>query len=168
MPLDGEDGLCFVAYCFHRSILCPCDHLQSLAGTVDGLMVRAVGDEALAVEPAEHRVVGAHCVDAVGAADLVMAADVLAQRAAEGNVDELRPTADAEDGPAGVIETAKECKLVLVARLVDLRRSAELLTVEARVDIPAAGEQQRVTAIGLIALDRRAQRFQRVYVGLKR
>ncbi len=80
------------------------------------------------------------------------------QRTAEGDVDELRAAANAEDRLARAEKAPEQRKLVFVPRLVDVLCAGGVAPVKARVDVAAAREQQRVAAIRLAALDLRAER----------
>ena len=119
---------------------------QPAAKPVDGLMVGAVDGKAFAVQMQQKRVVCACFVQAVPAADPAVSVDVLVQRAAEENIDELQTAADAEHRFAACGEKPDERKLTRIAAFVDVGGAGKHLTVEARMKVAAAGQQQRVGA----------------------
>ena len=121
-------------------------------------MVGAVDGKAAAIERAQQHIVCPHEMDAVNAVDLAVVINVLAQCAAEGDVDELRPAADAENGLTRVEEAAIQCEFVFVPIFIHIIGAMHGLAVEPRVNVSTAGQQQGVAVRGLIAHDFRAQR----------
>ena len=120
---------------------------KSLPQPPDGLMMRAVDREACAIQLAQKAGQGIDRVEAVGAVDPAMACDMLAQRAAEIDVEDLQPAANADDLTPGAKKIVDERKLARVAPLVDICRAVDRLTVKARVHITPAGKQQSVRAL---------------------
>ena len=113
-------------------------------------MVCAVDREACTVKRTEKRIIGMRFMQPVGTIDLTVSLDVLAQRAAEGDVDDLKTAANAEDGGAPRSKCAREGELAQVAHLVNIRGVRYRLSVKARVDVTAAREQQGVGCFGRI------------------
>ena len=117
---------------------------EPCAQRIRRLMVRAVDEKVRAVQRAQKAAAGRDGVQAVAAVQLAVAANVLAQRAAEVDVEDLEPPADADDRLSGAQEKVDERKLARVALVVDVRRAVDRLAVEARVHVSAAGEQENV------------------------
>ena len=114
----------------------------------DGLVVRAVDREARAVQRTQQSRCGMDNVQMVAAAHLGVAQNVLVQRAAEIDVEELQAAADADDGLSRAQKFVNERKLAFVTRFINVRRAAERATVKARMNVAPAGEQQKVCVLG--------------------
>ena len=150
MPLYRKDRQCGVPQRLDCAVVRPLYGVQACAEVVNALMMRTVDGEACAVKRAEERVIGARFVQTVSTVDLPVSVDVLVQRAAEGNIDDLQAAADAEDGGASRGERTREGKLVEVAYFVNIGCSGETLPVETRVDVAATREQQGIGCFGRI------------------
>ena len=122
--------------------------LQPLTQGFDGLMVGAVDREARAVQRTQQSRCGMDNVQMVAAAHLGMAQNVLVQRAAEIDVEELQAAADADDGLSRAQKFVNKSKLTPVTRCVDIGRAVDLLAIKARVNVAPAGEQQKVCVLG--------------------
>ena len=133
--------------CLDRAVVRTGEDAKSLPQPPDGLMMRAVDREACAIQLAQKAGQGIDRVEAVGAVDLAMACDMLAQRAAEIDVEDLQPAANADDLTPGAKKIVDERKLTRVALLVDIRRAVDRLTVKARMHIAPAGKKQNVRAL---------------------
>ena len=114
----------------------------------DGLVVRAVDREARAVQRTQQSWCGMDNVQMVAAAHLGVAQNVLVQRAAEIDVEELQAAADTDDGLSRAQKFVNERKLTPVTRFINVRRAAERATVKARMNVAPAGEQQKVCVLG--------------------
>ena len=139
---------------------------KSLPQPPDGLMMRAVDREACAIQLAQKAGQGIDRVEAVGAVDPAMACDMLAQRAAEIDVEDLQPAANADDLTSGAKKIVDERKLARVAPLVDICRAVDRLTVKARMHITPAGQQQNVRALRRFG-EWRADERERIFVILQ-
>ena len=124
------------------------EDLQPLTQGFDGLMVGAVDREARAVQRTQQSRCGMDNVQMVVAAQLGVAPNVLVQRAAEIDVEELQAAADADDGLSRAQKFINERKLAFVTRFINVRRAAERATVKARMNVAPAGEQQKVCVLG--------------------
>ena len=122
--------------------------LQPLTQGFDGLMVGAVDREARAVQRMQQSRCGMDNVQMVAAAHLGVAQNVLVQRAAEIDVEELQAAADADDGLSLTQKFVNERKLTFVTCCVNVCRAAERATVKARVDVAPAGQQQEIRLPG--------------------
>ena len=122
--------------------------LQPLTQGFDGLMVGAVDREARAVQRTQQSRCGMDNVQMVVAAHLGVAQNVLVQRAAEIDVEELQAAADADDGLSRAQKFVNERKLAFVTRYINVRRTADRATVKARVNVAPAGQQQKVCVLG--------------------
>ena len=105
----------------------------------DGLVVRAVDREARAVQRTQQSRCGMDNVQMVAAAHLGVAQNVLVQRAAEIDVEELQAAADADDGLSRAQKFVNERKLAFVTRFIDISRAVDLLAIKARVNVAPAG-----------------------------
>lgn len=123
-------------------------NLQPLAQGFDGLMVGAVDRKARAVQRTQQPRRSMNDVQTVAAAHLGVAQNVLVQRAAEIDVEELQAAADADDGLSLTQKFVNERKLTFVTCCVNVRRAAERATVKARVDVAPAGQQQEIRLPG--------------------
>ena len=144
MPLYGKNGKRIVADCLDRPVVCPLYGTQARAKPVNRLMVRAVDKTASAVERAEKRVIRVCAVHLINAMLLGVSGDVLMQRAAEIDVEELEPAADAENRPALGGKGSGQRELGGVPHLINAVCAAACLPVMPRVNITAAGQQQTV------------------------
>ena len=124
------------------------EDLQPISQGFDSLMVRAVDCEARAVQRAQQARRGMNDVQTIAAAHLGVAQNVLVQRAAEIDVEELQAAADADDGLSRAQKFVNERKLAFVTRFINVRRAAERATVKARMNVAPAGEQQKVCVLG--------------------
>ena len=122
--------------------------LQPLTQGFDGLMVGAVDREARAVQRTQQSRCGMDNVQMVAAAHLGVAQNVLVQRAAERDVEELQAAADADDGLSRAQKFVNKSKLTPVTRFIDIGRAVDLLAIKARVNVAPAGEQQKVCVLG--------------------
>ena len=136
---------------------------KSLPQPPDGLMMRAVDREACAIQLAQKAGQGIDRVEAVGAVDLAMACDMLAQRAAEIDVEDLQPAADADDYLSRAQEVVNQRELTRVACFVEIFRAVQRLTVKARVHVAPAGQQQNVRVLRRFG-ERRTDQRERIFV----
>ena len=124
------------------------EDLQPISQGFDSLMVRAVDCEARAVQRAQQSRCGMDNVQTVAAAHLIVTFNMLTQRAAERDVEELQAAADADDGLSRAQKFVNKSKLTPVTRFIDIGRAVDLLTIKARVNVAPAGEQQKVCVLG--------------------
>lgn len=122
--------------------------LQPLTQGFDGLMVGAVDREARAVQRTQQSRCGMDNVQMVAAAHLGVAQNVLVQRAAEIDVEELQAAADADDGLSRAQEVVNQRELTRVACFVEIFRAVQRLTVKARVHVAPAGQQKEIRLPG--------------------
>ena len=122
--------------------------LQPLTQGFDGLMVRAVDREARAVQRTQQPRRGMDNVQMVAAAHLGVAPNVLVQRAAEIDVEELQAAADADDGLSRAQKFVSKSKLAPVTRFIDIGRAVDLLAIKARVNVAPAGQQKEIRLPG--------------------
>ena len=122
--------------------------LQPLTQGFDSLMVRAVDCEARAVQRTQQPRRSMNDVQTVAAAQLGVAPNVLVQRAAEIDVEELQAAADADDGLSRAQKFVNKRKLTPVTRFINVRRTADRAAVKARVNVAPAGQQQKVCVLG--------------------
>ena len=137
--------------------------LQPLTQGFDGLMVGAVDREARTVQRTQQSRCGMDNVQMVAAAHLGVAQNVLVQRAAERNVDELQAAADADDGLSLAQKFVNERKLTFVTRFINVRRAADRAAIKARVDVAPAGQQQNVRVLRRFG-ERRTDQRERIFV----
>ena len=149
MPLHGENRQRFVRKGFDRTVIGAGERAKPLPQPSDRLVVRAVDHKARAVQHMQQPCFCTDGMQAVNAADLAVAFDMLAQRAAEEDVEHLKPPADAENQQAAGKEIPHERKLARIARFVDIRRAGRQLPVAPGRDISPAGEEQRFCRGGL-------------------
>ena len=147
MPLHGKNRQIFVSDGLDRAVIRAGKNFKSRAQRIHRLMVRTVDDKSRAVQRAQEAAFGADRVQAVMSVDLAVAFDMLAQRAAEIDVEDLQPAANADDLTPGAKKIVDERKLARVAPLVDICRAVDRLTVKAGVHITPAGKQQSVRAL---------------------
>ena len=124
------------------------EDLQPISQGFDSLMVRAVDCEARAVQRAQQARRGMNDVQTIAAAHLGVAPNVLVQRAAEIDVEELQAAADADGGLSRTQKFVNKRKLAPVTRCFDIGRAADLLAIKARVNVAPAGQQQKVCVLG--------------------
>ena len=148
VPLHGKDGQRLMRDRLDRAVGSAGEDLQPLTQGFDGLMVGAVDREARAVQRTQQSRCGMDNVQTVAAAHLGVAQNVLVQRAAEIDVEELQAAADADDGLSRAQKFINERKLAFVTRFINVRRAAERATVKARMNVAPAGEQQKVCVLG--------------------
>ena len=122
--------------------------LQPLTQGFDGLMVGAVDREARAVQRTQQSRCGMDNVQMVAAAHLGVAQNVLVQRAAEIDVEELQAAADADDGLSRAQKFVNKRKLAPVTRFIDIGRAVDLLSIKARVNVAPAGQQKEIRLPG--------------------
>ena len=123
-------------------------NLQPLAQGFDGLMVGAVDRKTRAVQRTQQARCGMNDVQTIAAAHLGVAQNVLVQRAAERDVEELQAAADADDGLSRAQKFINERKLTPVTRCVDICRAVDLLTIKARMNVAPAGQQKEIRLPG--------------------
>src|SRR5690348_4274522 len=149
VALHGNDKPVVRLDAFHRSVVTPGRLVQARREAGDRLVVEAVHpDVVLACGVAE---LGAWIdldrvreVAAAVVADVVVI-EMLDQRAAQGDVDDLLTAADAEDRQLLLMRLLEEAQLGLVELAVDRPDLVVLgLAVEGRVDVPTARKQQAV------------------------
>ena len=122
--------------------------LQPFTQGFDGLMVGAVDREARAVQRTQQSRCGMDNVQMVAAAHLGVAQNVLVQRAAEIDVEELQAAADADDGLSRAQKFVNKRKLTPVTRFINVRRTADRAAVKARVNVAPAGQQKEIRLPG--------------------
>ena len=122
--------------------------LQPPTQGFDGLMVGAVDREARAVQRTQQSRCGMDNVQMVAAAHLGVAQNVLVQRAAEIDVEELQAAADADDGLPRAQKFVNKRKLTPVTRFINVRRTADRAAVKARVNVAPAGQQKEIRLPG--------------------
>ena len=137
--------------------------LQPLTQGFDGLMVGAVDREARAVQRTQQSRCGMDNVQMVAAAHLGVAPNVLMQRAAEIDVEELQAAADADGGLSRAQKFVNKRKLTPVTRFIDIGRAVDLLTIKARVNVAPAGQQQNVRVLRRFG-ERRTDQRERIFV----
>lgn len=123
--------------------------LQPLTQRSDSLVVRAVDLEARAVQCTQQPRRGMDNVQTVAAAHLGVAQNVLVQRAAEIDVEDLQAAADADDGLSRAQKFINERKLAFVTRFINVRRAAERATVKARMNVAPPGSSRRSASWGV-------------------
>ena len=123
--------------------------LQPLTQGFDGLMVGAVDREARAVQRTQQSRCGMDNVQMVAAAHLGVAQNVLVQRAAEIDVEELQAAADADDGLSRAQKFVNKRKLTPVTRFIDIGRAVDLLSIKARVNVAPPGIKKNYPTPGL-------------------
>ncbi len=148
MPLDGKNGQAFVRERLDHAVVRAGKAAQAAAQPVDRLMVRAVDDEARAIERAQQPCLRADGMQTVTALAPAVSADMLMQCAAEEDVDELQAAADPEHGQAAAQKILGQGELARVTGLVDIRRAVKAPAVPARVKVAAAHEQEDVGLFG--------------------
>ena len=124
------------------------EDLQPISQGFDSLMVRAVDCEARAVQRAQQSRCGMDNVQTVAAAHLIVTFNMLTQRAAERDVEELQAAADADDGLSRAQKFVNKRKLTPVTRCVDIGRAVDLLAIKARVNVAPAGQQKEIRLPG--------------------
>ena len=149
-----------------RAVIRAGKNFKSRAQRIHRLMVRTVDDKSRAVQRAQEAAFGADRVQAVMSVDLAVAFDMLAQRAAEIDVEDLQPAANADDLTSGAKKIVDERKLARVAPLVDICRAVDRLTAKARMHITPAGQQQNVRALRRFG-EWRADERERIFVILQ-
>ena len=120
MPLHGKNRQIFVSDGLDRAVIRAGKNFKSRAQRIHRLMVRTVDDKSRAVQRAQEAAFGADRVQAVMSVDLAVVFDMLAQRAAEIDVEDLQPAADAEDRSSHAQKIVDERQFMLVARFVDV------------------------------------------------
>ena len=144
MPLHGKNRQIFVSDGLDRAVIRAGKNFKSRAQRIHRLMVRTVDDKSRAVQRAQEAAFGADRVQAVMSVDLAVAFDMLAQRAAEIDVEELQAAADADDGLSRAQKFVNERKLAFVTRFIDISRAVDLLAIKARVNVAPAGQQKEI------------------------
>ena len=114
----------------------------------DGLVVGAVDRKARAVQRTQQPRRSMNDVQTVAAAQLGVAQNVLVQRAAEIDVEELQAAADADDGLSHAQKFVNKRKLTPVTRFINVRRTADRAAVKARVNVAPAGQQKEIRLPG--------------------
>ena len=129
----------------------------------DGLMVCTVDRAARAVQLAQKARRGVDGMQPVNAVNLTVALDVLTQRAAKIDVEDLQPAADADDRLSRAQEVVNQRELTRVACFVEIFRAVQCLTVKARVHVAPAGQQQNVRVLRRFG-ERRTDQRERIFV----
>ena len=138
-------------------------NLQPLTQGFDGLMVGAVDREARAVQRTQQSRCGVDGMQPINAVNLTVALDVLTQRAAKIDVEDLQPAADADDYLSRAQEVVNQRELTRVACFVEIFRAVQCLTVKARVHVAPAGQQQNVRVLRRFG-ERRTDQRERIFV----
>ena len=123
-------------------------NLQPLTQGFDGLMVGAVDREARAVQRTQQSRCGVDGMQPINAVNLTVALDVLTQRAAKIDVEELQAAADADDGLSRTQKFVNKRKLTPVTRFIDIGRAVDLLAIKTRVNVAPAGQQKEIRLPG--------------------
>ena len=144
MPLDSKGGKRLMRDRLDRAVGSAGKDFQPPTQGFDGLVVRAVDREARAVQRTQQSRCGMDNVQMVAAAHLGVAQNVLVQRAAEIDVEELQAAADADDGLSRAQKFVNERKLAFVTRFIDISRAVDLLAIKARVNVAPAGQQKEI------------------------
>ena len=148
VPLDSKDRKRLMRDRLDRAVGSAGEDLQPISQGFDSLMVRAVDCEARAVQRAQQARRGMNDVQTIAAAHLGVAPNVLVQRAAERDVEELQAAADADDGLSRAQKFVNKRKLTPVTRCVDIGRAVDLLAIKARVNVAPAGQQKEIRLPG--------------------
>ena len=148
VPLDSKDRKRLMRDRLDRAVGSTGEDLQPISQGFDSLMVRAVDCEARAVQRAQQARRGMNDVQTIAAAHLGVAPNVLVQRAAERDVEELQAAADADDGLSRAQKFVNKRKLTPVTRCVDIGRAVDLLAIKARVNVAPAGQQKEIRLPG--------------------
>ena len=146
-----------------RAVVRAGEDLESCPQPPDSLMMRAVDRAARAIQRAQKTRRGVDFVQPVAAIDLAVPLDVLAQRAAEVDVEDLQPAADTDDLLSRAQEVADQHELARVARFIEAFRAVQRLTVRARVHVAPAGQQQNVRILRRFG-ERRTDERERIFV----
>ena len=136
---------------------------KSRAELTCGLMVCTVDRAARAVQLAQKARRGVDGMQPVNAVNLTVALDVLTQRAAKIDVEDLQSAADADDRLSRAQEVVNQRELTRVACFVEIFRAVQRLTVKARVHVAPAGQQQNVRVLRRFG-ERRTDQRERIYV----
>ena len=163
MPLHGKDGERPVADGLDRAVLRAGEDLKPRPQPPDGLMVCTVDRAARAVQLAQKARRGVDGMHPVNAVNLTVALDVLTQRAAKIDVEDLQPAADADDRLSHAQEVVNQRELTRVACFVEIFRAVQRLTVKARVHVAPAGQQQNVRVLRRFG-ERRTDQRERIFV----
>lgn len=159
MPLDGDDGQRDVHDALDHAVRRAADCGKAAAEPVDRLMMRGIDGRAGTVQLKEEvAAVQPAVVDAVHLVALFPlvqggGVDVLADRAAQMNVDELKPFADPEHGLFLRHKKGEGLKLQDIQLGVDAARAVILLSEKDRRDVAAAGQQQMRGAVRLLYVE---------------
>ena len=124
------------------------EDLQPISQGFDSLMVRAVDCEARAVQRTQQPRRSMNDVQTVTVVYLIVTFNMLTQRAAEIDVEELQAAADADDGLSRTQKFVNKRKLAPVTRCVDISRAVDLLAIKARVNVAPAGQQKEIRLPG--------------------
>ena len=163
MPLHSKDGERPVADGLDRAVLRAGEDLKPRPQPPDGLMVCTVDRAARAVQLAQKARRGVDGMHPVNAVNLTVALDVLTQRAAKIDVEDLQSAADADDRLSRAQEVVNQRELTRVACFVEIFRAVQRLTVKARVHVAPAGQQQNVRVLRRFG-ERRTDQRERIYV----
>ena len=156
VPLNSPDGKGAVEHSLDDSIVTPLDGEQIRAGTVHRLMVGAVEKSGFSGKKLKE---GGNCLDGmepVSAIHLAVSGNILGQRAAKINIEQLHPPADAKDGLPGGKKAVNQFQLCVIPLRLQISRSGILLPVPPGLNVPAAGEQQRAAILRGVCGDRGA------------
>ena len=146
-----------------RAVLRAGEDLKPRPQPPDGLMVCTVDRAARAVQPAQKARRGVDDMQPVNAVNLTVALDVLTQRAAKIDVEDLQPAADADDRLSRAQEVVNQRELTRVACFVEIFRAVQRLTVKTRVHVAPAGQQQNVRVLRRFG-ERRTDQRERIFV----
>ena len=148
MPLYGQNGETYVGQSLNYVIARAADRDKPFAGTVYGLMVGGVHKSAVSVELIEEitasQIAVIHIVKLIVTSPFVDVGgvDVLCDVAAEMDVDELKPFADAKHGLFLCHKTGEKLKLQNVKLGVHVSGAVICLAKKGRGNVAAAGEEQ--------------------------
>jgi cytochrome c-type biogenesis protein len=135
----------------HLAVRRPAGHRQPLTQVVGGLVVRGGHLDAGAEELAEQAVAAEdHVVRCVAGSAFPVAGQVLGERAAARDGEDVHAPADRQERDAGVEGGAHQRDLEAVPASVRLvGRLKPLLVIQGGVHVPAPGEQQAVARLGV-------------------
>lgn len=147
VPLDAEDGFRPVLNGLNDAVRGGLRHVEPRSYPSQPLMVGAVDQAGAAVQAVQEGIAGtAYGMELIAAVEAVAVCrgKILNQAAAEADVDDLQPPADAEDRFFGLQEAEKKPELQPVQLRVDRPGALIFLTEPGRVDVAAARQKQPV------------------------
>ena len=130
----------------HRAVVGPLDDSKPVAEPVDRLVVRAVDRETLAVERDQQGIDGMRAVEEIVVALVAVAGDILVQRAAQEDVDQLAAAADAEDRPLLRQKELEQLALPAVPLSVDADGAEVSPPPGSRSPAQSAGSSRTISA----------------------